>query len=150
MYRSYDMPDEKQDTENIRESFWNIGQNDRLWFSFWALIFFIFGSVVYVWYEIAQASKPDIHHILFISVKAIGPAGLFAFTLTFFIFEGRDTMNWALERFFEKRREEGRQEGLQEGRQEILDAIKKAYPEIDLSIIHANNGAEKDSDEKKN
>lgn len=66
------------------------------------------------------------------------------------LFEGRDTMNWALERFFEKRREEGRQEGLQEGRQEILDAIKKAYPEIDLSIIPANNGAEKDSDEKKN
>ena len=60
-------------------------------------------------------------------------------------------MNWALERFFEKRREEGRQEGLQEGlqegRQEILDAIKKAYPEIDLSIIHANNGVEKESDD---
>ena len=66
-------------------------------------------------------------------------------------------MNWALERFFEKRREEGReegrqeglQEGLQEGRQEILDAIKKAYPEIDLSIIHANNGVEKESDDDK-
>ena len=138
------MPDEKQDTENTRVPFWSVLIEDRLKFSVWFFIFFFVGFIFILLYEIVQVQSCAWKTILNIG-KAITPIGLSAFTLTFAIFEGRQAMSYALETFFKKRRQEGRQEG----RQEILDAIKKAYPEIDLSIIDEPNGMEKESGDKK-
>ena len=113
--------------DNTRESFWNIGNRDRLWFSVLASIFFVSGLVFVLWYKIEHLATDDVYETIFNLIKVIGPVGLSAFTLTFFIFEGRDTMSLALERYLKGRFEKGRQEGRQEGFREAFEAMRTWY-----------------------
>ena len=128
------MTDQNQDEKNSRIPFWSILLSDRLKFSYCFFALFVTGLSFIVAYEILKNDCSAWEIILNIG-KAVTPIGLFAFTITFAIFEGRDTMSSALEYFLGKREEKGRQEGLEQGRQEVLDAVAKSLPNVDLEAL---------------
>ena len=114
--------------------------------------FFVFGMSFALWYIVKNGS---VDQAIFDGIKVVGPVGLSAVTLTFFLIEGWYLMIVPVERFREKYRkkyreerfEEGRKAGREEGHQEIFGAIQEAYPDIDLEAIRV---ALKEKDGKNN
>ena len=131
-----------QSKDSTRESFWNIDREDRIRFSLGFSLVFLIGLLsVFVYQYWWADTKGDILNSLIVLVKSFVGVGLFAFMFIFLCLEGRDAMGLAKILLEEKRRErfeEGRQEGRQEGHRELLDAIKKAYPDLDLSSVQAD------------
>ena len=117
--------------EEDRVSIWSIGDAERTLFV---------GMAFALWYIVKNGS---VDQAIFDGIKVVGPVGLSAVTLTFFLIEGWYLMIVPVERFREKYRkkyreerfEEGRKAGREEGHQEIFVAIQEAYPDIDLEAI---------------
>lgn len=128
--------------EEDRVSIWSIGDAERTLFVGMAFAFFVFGMAFALWYIVKNGS---VDQAIFDGIKVVGPVGLSAVTLTFFLIEGWYLMIVPVERFREKYRkkyreerfEEGRKAGREEGYQEIFVAIQEAYPDIDLEAIRA-------------
>ena len=130
--------------EEDRVSIWSIGDAERTLFVGMAFAFFLFGMAFALWYIVKNGS---VDQAIFDGIKVVGPVGLSAVTLTFFLIEGWHLMIVPVERFrekyrkkyreerFEAGRKAGREEGREEGHQEIFVAIQEAYPDIDLEAI---------------
>ena len=130
-------------TDDERVSIWSVGDRERLFFVGLSLAFFAAG----LWFALCHIMQDGFtNEAVFDSIKIIGPIGLSAITLTFFLMEGRNLMLVPIEKYRRKRYEEGRQEGRQEGYQEVFATIQEKYPNIDLAVIRdalkEKNGSE--------
>ncbi len=121
-------------TDGERVSIWSVGDRERLFFVGLSLAFFAIG----LWFALCHIMQDGFtNEAIFDSIKIIGPIGLSAITLTFFLMEGRNLMLVPIEKYRRKRYEAVRQEGRQEGHQEVLATIQEKYPNIDLAVIRA-------------
>ncbi len=68
--------------EAERVSIWSIGDAERTLFVGMALAFFVFGLAFVLWYIIKDGS---VDQAIFEGIKIVGPVGLSAVTLTFFL-----------------------------------------------------------------
>ena len=119
---------EKTDEERV--SIWSVGDRERLFFVGLSLAFFIGG----LWFALRHITKDGFtNEAIFDSIKIIGPVGLSAITLTFFLLEGRNIMLVPIEKYRKKRYEEGRREG----HQEVIATIQEKYPDIVKDIQDA-------------
>ncbi len=117
-------------TDGERVSIWSVGDRERLFFVGLSLAFFAVG----LWFALCHIMQDGFtNEAIFDSIKIIGPIGLSAITLTFFLMEGRNLMLVPIEKYRRKRYEEGRQEG----HQEVFATIQEKYPNIDLAVIRA-------------
>jgi len=124
--------------DSTRESFWNIDREDRIRFSLGFSLVFLIGLLsVFVYQYWWADTKGDILNSLIVLVKSFVGVGLFAFMFNFLCLEGRDAMGLAKILLEEKRRERF-EEGRREGHRELLDAIQKAYPDLDLSSVRTD------------
>ena len=129
-------------SEEERVSIWSIGDAERTLFVGMAFAFFVFGLAFALWYIVKDSS---VDQAIFDGIKIVGPVGLSAVTLTFFLIEGWHLMIVPVERYREKYRKKYREkyrkerfeEGRKEGHQEIFAAIQKTYPDIDVEVIRA-------------
>ena len=113
-----------------RVSIWSVGDRERVVFAGLSLAFFIFG----LWFAVRHLTKDGFTDAaVFDAIKVIGPIGLSAVTLTFFLMEGRNLMLIPIEKYRRKRYEEGRQDG----QQEVFATIQEKYPDIDLTVLRA-------------
>lgn len=124
--------------EEGRVSIWSIGDAERTLFVGMAFALFVFGLAFALWYIVKDSS---VDQAIFDGIKIVGPVGLSAVTLTFFLIEGWHLMIVPVARYREKYRKKYRkerfEEGRKEGHQEILAAIQEAYPDLDLEAIRA-------------
>lgn len=125
-------------SEEERVSIWSIGDAERTLFVGMAFALFVFGLAFALWYIVKDSS---VDQAIFDGIKIVGPVGLSAVTLTFFLIEGWHLMIVPVERYREKYRKKYRkerfEEGRKEGHQEIFAAIQKTYPDIDVEVIRA-------------
>ena len=110
----------------IRESFWSIERKNRLSFSFWFSISFIFSLGTVCWYYFCYKNNDFSTLTAYIAiVKIFVSTGLFAFTLTFLGFEIRNAI-----KYINLKLEERSKKRIKEGRQEVLDWLVENYPDI--------------------
>ena len=119
--------------EAERVSIWSIGDAERTLFVGMAFTFFVFGLAFVLWYIIKDGS---VVQAIFEGIKIVGPVGLSAVTLTFFLLEGWHLMIVPVERYREKYREKYRKERFEEGRKEgIAQGIKERAIEDILEVL---------------
>ena len=133
---------ERDDNENLRESIWSVRSDDRASFARWFSILFVIGMGFMAWYEIDHAVTDGFFDTLVAIGLGSGPVGVASVVITFFRFEGGDTMGVALDAYRRKQfregrqvgREEGRQEGIKIGREENraeIEALRKRIAELE-------------------
>ncbi len=71
-------------TDDERVSIWSTGDTERTWLIFLASVFFYPSLAFVVW----QSIENDLYKTIVNAIEAIGPVGLSAITLAFFIIEG--------------------------------------------------------------
>ena len=114
---------DKTDAERV--SIWSTGDTERTWLIFLASVFFYPSLAFVVW----QSIENDLYKTIVNAIEAIGPVGLSAITLAFFIIEGVNLMLISVEKYRAKQRQEGRQEGQQEVYNQWLKWFKKVSTE---------------------
>lgn len=133
---------ERDDNENLRESIWSVRSDDRASFARWFSVLFVIGMGFMAWYEIDHAVTDGFFDTLVAIGLGSGPIGVASVVITFFRFEGGDTMGVALDAYRRKQfregrqvgREEGRQEGIRMGREENraeIEALRKRIAELE-------------------
>ena len=115
--------------EAERVSIWSIGDAERTLFVGMAFVFFVFGLAFVLWYIIKDGS---VVQAIFEGIKIVGPVGLSAVTLTFFLLAGWHLMIVPVERYREKYRKERFEEGRKEG---IAQGIKERAIEDILEVL---------------
>ena len=112
--------------DEIRDSFWSIERKNRLSFSFWFSISFIFSLATVCWYYFCYKDNGFGSLTAYIEIaKIFVSTGLFAFTLTFLGFEIRNAI-----RYIKMKVEKYRRRRRKEGRQEVLDWLTEEHPNI--------------------
>ncbi len=112
------------DSEN-RDSFWSIERKNRLSFSFWFSLFFFVSVLVVCLYHIFYKDNGFTVSAFVKIAEVFVPTGLFAFTLTFLIFEIKNAI-----KYINLKLEERSRKPIKEGRQEVLDWLAEEHPEI--------------------
>ena len=112
---------ERDEEEDPRESIWSVRLEDRASFARWFSILFVIGMGFLAWYEIDHAVTDGFFDTLIAIGLGAGPVGLASVVVTFFRFEGGDTMGVALDAYRRKQFREGRQVGREEGREEGIE-----------------------------
>ena len=112
-------------TDDERVSIWSTGDTERTWLIFLASVFFYPSLAFVVW----QSIENDLYKTIVNAIEAIGPVGLSAITLAFFIIVGVNLMLISVEKYRAKQRQEGRQEGQQEVYNQWLKWFKNVSTE---------------------
>ncbi len=119
--------------EAERVSIWSIGDAERTLFVGMAFAFFVFGLAFVLWYIIKDG---NVDQAIFDGIKIVGPVGLSAITLTFFLIEGWHLMIIPVEKYREKYRKERFEEGRKEGKEEgIVQGVKERAIEDILEVL---------------
>ena len=129
-------------TEEGRISIWSIGDAERTLFVGMALAFFIFGLAFALWYIVKDGS---VDKVIFDSIKIVGPVGLSAVTLTFFLIEGWNLMIIPVEKYRERFRKERFEEGFQKSNDQWLEWLRSQHPSIEPPSFGKKNGSESDN-----
>ncbi len=105
-----------------RESIWSVRQEDRPRFSYYFTILFIIGTTWVVWYQIDYVLHDGVVETIMAIFLGVIQAGVAAVTITFFRFEGADSVGIALDIWRERRRRE--RETM------VAEAVEKAVAEV--------------------
>ena len=113
------MPEQENITEPIlRESIWSVKEEDRPKFSIYFATMFVIGMGFCLWYEILHVTDDSAFDTIIALARDVGISGIASVTLSFFRFEGEDTMGIALDLFRKQQRAKGHAEGHAEGKAE--------------------------------